>query len=163
MPGPSPHEDPEQGHNLPSPIDQPALNVKPHSSRCSARSPPLTPSLAHDLLSGDTTALMTRFGSCSTGFLGLGRWNLWISSWKVTVDEDHSFYIPSTLFTSFSLQGYSDMEVVTHFLFTEWQIRNILIRFPKFLLMYSSLPGRRCLCELRTYFVLQCLLAQHFR
>ncbi|KAI4809239.1 hypothetical protein KUCAC02_018145, partial [Chaenocephalus aceratus] len=44
-------EDPEQGHCLPSPIDQPALNVKPHSSRCSARSPPLAPSLARDLLS----------------------------------------------------------------------------------------------------------------
>ncbi|KAG7525102.1 hypothetical protein JOB18_022241 [Solea senegalensis] len=73
---------PEQGHCLPSPIDQPVLNVKPHSSHCSARSPPLAPSLARDLLSGDTTALMTRFGSCSMGLLGLGRWKLWISSWK---------------------------------------------------------------------------------
>lgn len=30
---------------------------------------------------------MTRFGSCSTGLLGLGRWKLRISSWKVTVDK----------------------------------------------------------------------------
>lgn len=46
LPGPSPHADPEQGHRLPSPIDQPALNVKAHSSRRGARSPPLAPSLA---------------------------------------------------------------------------------------------------------------------
>lgn len=84
---PSPHQDPEQGHCLPSPIDQPALNVKAHSSHCGASSLPLAPSLARDLLSGDTTALMTRFGSCSTGLLGLGRWKLRISSWKVTVDK----------------------------------------------------------------------------
>jgi len=73
VPGPSLHEDPEQGHCLPSPIDQPGLNVKPHSSRCSARSPPLAPSLARDLLSGDTTVQMTWFGIYSMGLLGLGK------------------------------------------------------------------------------------------
>lgn len=112
LPGPSPHEDPEQGHNLPSPIDQPALNVKPHSSHHSARSPPLAPSLAHDLLSGDTTVLMTRIGSCSMGLLGLGRWKLWISNRKVTSDNNYSFCILSTLLTSSSLWDCSDREVV---------------------------------------------------
>lgn len=37
---------------------------------------------------------MTRFGSHSTGLLGLGRWKLWISSWKVTIDMDWSLHIP---------------------------------------------------------------------
>lgn len=55
---------------------------------------------------------MTRFGSCSMGLLGLGRWKLWISSWKVTVDGDRSLYIPSTLLSSFTLQGWRDGEAV---------------------------------------------------
>ncbi|CAL8366919.1 unnamed protein product [Boreogadus saida] len=74
-----------------SPIDQPALNVNPHSNRSmpgvpttTTPPPPRAPSLAGDLLSGDTAALMTRFGTCSMGLLGLGRWKLWISNWKVT-------------------------------------------------------------------------------
>lgn len=97
LPGPSPHADPEQGHRLPSPIDQPALNVKAHSSRHGARSPPLAPSLARDLLPGDTTVLMTRFGSSSMGLLGWGRWKLWKSTWKVTDHDDHSLCILSGL------------------------------------------------------------------
>ncbi|TWW73904.1 hypothetical protein D4764_15G0013000 [Takifugu flavidus] len=79
LPGPSPHADPEQGHRLPSPIDQPALNVRAHSSHRGARSPPLAPSLARDLLPGDTTVLMTRFGSSSVGLLGWGSLRSWFS------------------------------------------------------------------------------------
>lgn len=116
LPGPSPREDPEQGHCLPSPIDQPALNVKPHSSHCSARSPSLTPSLAHDLLSGDTTVLMTWFGICTMGLLGLRRWKLWISSWKVTVDDVHSLHISSILLTSFRFQEGWQSKAVSIFL-----------------------------------------------
>lgn len=60
--------------------------------------PPLAPSLARDLLPGDTTVLMTRFGSSSTGLLGWGMWKLRKSTWKVTDHDDHSLCILSLYF-----------------------------------------------------------------
>lgn len=48
---------------------------------------------------------MTWFGICTMGLLGLRRWKLWMSSWKVTVDDVHSLHISSISLTSFNFQG----------------------------------------------------------
>lgn len=114
---------------------------------------------------------MTRFGSCSMGLLGLGRWKLWISIWKVTVDEDY-FNIASTLLTPFSLKRCTDIDAVTDPLlkqacfFARWQMRNIIMWLFKF---YNNICAnswkrkKQCLCKLSTYmFVLQCLIAEQF-